>query len=108
MIINSIANLHNLIYTIDSVITKVAAKFALGTSTVVSDFVSFTAEDELKITADILGLMFALVAAPTWNSWLKGIQVIKSNSNSLGVAKDSVNSMVSNGITIFKDTSTSR
>lgn len=67
MIINTFARLHTLIYTIDNIITTVAAEFVLGSSAIVCTPASFTRADDLKITADILGLMFALMAAPTWN-----------------------------------------
>lgn len=68
MIINSFANLHILIHTMDTAITEASAVFALTSSSIVTDFVDFTSSNDLKITADILGLLFALIAAPTWNS----------------------------------------
>ncbi|KAK9241813.1 hypothetical protein V1506DRAFT_549546 [Lipomyces tetrasporus] len=70
---------------------------------------TFTAVPEsdtaLKIILDVVSLSFALFAAPMWNSVLKGTAFFSKNGNTLGTMKDSVNSLVSNGITLVKDTS---
>ena len=77
-----------------------------------------------KLLLDLLGLGFALFAAPTWNSCktdrsisnskdekltqggtvLKAVPYFKANGNTLGTIKDTVNPLVFNGVTISKDT----
>lgn len=76
----------------------------------------------LKLALDVIGLGFALAAAPVWNIGkfslnhssahvLTPASLALKNSprwsgqaaNNLGVLKDSTNSMVSGGITIIKD-----
>ncbi|RDL39921.1 uncharacterized protein BP5553_04261 [Venustampulla echinocandica] len=59
----------------------------------------------LKIFLDVIGMGFALAAAPVWNSALK-VGWLASNGNTLGTLKDSVNGMVSNGLTLGKDVAT--
>ncbi|KAM0796585.1 hypothetical protein BDR22DRAFT_825040 [Usnea florida] len=57
----------------------------------------------LKLMLDLIGLGFALMASPVWNSLLKVVPFFKANPNTLGTLKDLVNPMVSNGVTISKD-----
>ncbi|RDW87891.1 hypothetical protein BP5796_03585 [Coleophoma crateriformis] len=56
-----------------------------------------------KIAADMIGVVWAMSAAPLWNSWLRNVNWFKTNSNSLGTIKDTVNALVSNSVTLFKD-----
>lgn len=83
--------------------------------------------DGLKLALDLIGLGFALAFSPVWNSGklqryrlsrfgfpyaeimaaLKAVPFFKANPNSLGTIKDWVNPVVSNGVTIAKDSSIS-
>ncbi|KAI9688659.1 MAG: hypothetical protein M1822_001016 [Bathelium mastoideum] len=60
-------------------------------------------DEGLKIVLDILGLGFALMAAPIWNIALKEAKIVSDNT--LGAIKDTINPIVSNGVTLIKDTS---
>ncbi|KAJ0152877.1 Berberine bridge enzyme-like 21 [Fusarium oxysporum f. sp. albedinis] len=58
----------------------------------------------VKLLLDIIGLGFSLAVSPMWNSALKGMPYFKANPNTLATVKDWVNPMVTNSITIAKDT----
>ncbi|KAK0124725.1 hypothetical protein ONS96_008608 [Cadophora gregata f. sp. sojae] len=104
MILNSISNLHNMLYAFDKAITDTKAEFALGSSTVVAEFVNFSASNQFAVTTDVLGLLFGLAAGLTFNSWLKNIAAFKNQPEAFDNIKDGVNNLVSGGINLIKDT----
>lgn len=58
-----------------------------------------------KILLDVVNLLFAVVSAGTFNSWLKNIPYFKGqNGNTLGVIKDTTNAEVAATINLVKDT----
>ncbi|KAF4500771.1 Glucan endo-1,3-alpha-glucosidase agn1 [Fusarium agapanthi] len=58
----------------------------------------------VKLLLDIIGLGFSLAVSPMCNSALKGMPYFKANPNTLATVKDWVSPMVTNSITIAKDT----
>lgn len=70
---------------------------------ITSTFSDFPTDNEaFKIFMDVFGLVYALGVAPLWNSVFKDLNFFK-NGNNLGTLKDSVNALVSNGVTLSKD-----
>ncbi|OBT86910.1 hypothetical protein VE02_04384 [Pseudogymnoascus sp. 03VT05] len=82
------------------------AKTSIGNRAGVFSSVFSPSIDEskgFKIFLDIVGMGFVLVAAPVWNSVLK-TGLFAGKPNALGISKDISNGMVSNGISLRKDT----
>ncbi|KAH8881787.1 glycoside hydrolase [Thozetella sp. PMI_491] len=106
LLLNSFTNLYELHANAYSGIQAAHDDIQDEIGTLVSKFApSLVEPDALKIALDIFGMAYALFAAPMWNSVLKGISFFKSNGNTLGTLKDSVNGIVSNSLTLIKDSS---
>ncbi|KAI9823906.1 MAG: hypothetical protein M1832_002224 [Thelocarpon impressellum] len=109
MILSSFANLHNYhTSTYNSI--KDAAAVVQGT---IGNFAKgFSALDEVKsdvltkIYIDLIGMGFGIITAGFFNSVLKESKFFstKGNENSLGILKDSTNSLVTGSLNIAKHT----
>ncbi|KAK9318864.1 glycosyl hydrolase family 71-domain-containing protein [Lipomyces orientalis] len=104
LILNSFITLNNAIMNYYDAIGRIQTSITDDIGAVTSTFTQVASTDTaLKVILDIVGLSFALFAAPMWNSLLKGTTYFSKNGNTLGTMKDSVNALVSNGITLVKD-----
>jgi hypothetical protein len=121
LLLNSFAAVH----TVNEEFFKAMQEAQATVVTKAGDFASTFVEivdpqAQLKILLDVVGLGFALIASPVWNSCmnhkspifivlcspyvgLKSVPFFAANGNTLGTVKDTVNPMVSNSITISKD-----
>ncbi|OBT91658.2 hypothetical protein VE01_10350 [Pseudogymnoascus verrucosus] len=103
-ILNSMSTLHKLHQSTYDSLGK--AKDSIIARVGVFSSVFSPSIDELKdfkIFLDIIGMGFVLAVAPLWNSAFKTV-LFAGKPNALGISKDSVNGMVSNGISLGKDT----
>lgn len=57
----------------------------------------------LAVIIDVVLIGFAGMSAPMWNSVLRNRPFFQANPNTHGTLKDSVNGMVSGGLTLVKD-----
>ncbi|CAF9932295.1 MAG: hypothetical protein HETSPECPRED_008325 [Heterodermia speciosa] len=104
-ILNSMVSVSDLNYNIFDSMGKGETAVTTLMGTFSTTFAPISDPDAgAKLLLDLLGLGFALFAAPTWNSFLKAVPFFKANGNTLGTIKDTVNPLVSNGVTISKDT----
>ncbi|KAK9364399.1 hypothetical protein V1509DRAFT_78068 [Lipomyces kononenkoae] len=105
LILNSFVTLNNALMNFYDAISRIQTTVTDEIGGVSSTFTAPTPNDTFfKVLMDIIGLSYALFAAPMWNSVLKGTDFFSKNGNTLGTLKDSVNALVSNGVTLVKDT----
>ncbi|KAK9234065.1 hypothetical protein V1525DRAFT_391821 [Lipomyces kononenkoae] len=104
LILNSFVTLNNALLNFYDAISRVQVTVTDEVGALSSTFTAVPpSETAFKILLDIIGLSYALFAAPVWNAVLKGTSYFARNGNTLGTLKDSVNALVSNGITLVKD-----
>ncbi|OIW33289.1 hypothetical protein CONLIGDRAFT_711208 [Coniochaeta ligniaria NRRL 30616] len=105
MITNSFANIHMLIDEMYNAINDAVQEGNGLTTEVVDDFVMGGQAANLALQLDIVGLLFSLVAAPFWNSWLKNSMgtSYRNWENTAGTLKDALDGIVSNGLDYIKD-----
>ncbi|OKL58597.1 hypothetical protein UA08_06382 [Talaromyces atroroseus] len=107
-ILNSLEEVYEINQNIYDAIGRVVGPITDNIGMFQDTFVKISSETEMdKLLLDILGLSYSLMAAPIWNEYLKGFAYFVENKDTLGVLKDSVNPIVSSGITISKDEATS-
>jgi hypothetical protein len=93
--------LNNIIINFYTIINDVQAGIVTSITKIADTFAPIPTESfGLKLALDLVSLGYALVAAPVWNSVLKGFSFFKANGNTLETLKDTINSLVSNGATI--------
>ncbi|KAF7558240.1 hypothetical protein G7Z17_g159 [Cylindrodendrum hubeiense] len=106
-ILNSFVSVHSMLYNFFDAFTTAEADMTTSIGTFSSTFAQIEdVQAEIDMILNVLGLGYALAVAPVWNKWLKEMPAFSksSASNWLGTAKDSMNGLVSNGITIIKST----
>ncbi|KAG8526406.1 uncharacterized protein KY384_000062 [Bacidia gigantensis] len=103
-ILNSFVGISSLNYNIYDSLTKAEGQITTQVGEFASTFAPIDPSvDAWKLVLDLIGLSFALAVSPLWNAAFKKIPFFKANPNTLGTIKDSVNPLVSNGVTLIKD-----
>ncbi|PNY28259.1 Uncharacterized protein TCAP_01845 [Tolypocladium capitatum] len=105
-ILSSMVNIYQMHANMYGALNRLRSKIQGEIPAMTSKFAPVLQEPEsLKIVIDIVGMGYAALAAPLWNSWLKRFAFFKDNSNTLGVSKDTTNGLVSNSLSLVKDAS---
>lgn len=123
---NSMANIHILIDDMDTALKGALEDLTGESSAIAAAFTDFSEADSLKVTLDILAGVFALLAAPFWNSCKhpiisdftresisanrsgtgsKSLGSVVDNPQSAGTIKDSTAGIVAFGVNVAKDES---
>ncbi|KAK3308678.1 uncharacterized protein B0T15DRAFT_572803 [Chaetomium strumarium] len=104
MILNSMTALNNMVWNFYAGIVWAEVDIVATVDSLQKTFAVLPdSPQKLKIILDIIGLGFALGAAPMWNIALKRTTYYAANGNELATLKDSANNVVANTITIVKD-----
>lgn len=105
LILNSMGAINGLNWNLYDAVRTAHDHFSMGTFS--DTFAPIDADDSAaKIVLDVLSMAFSVAVSPMWNSALKGLTYFKNNPNTLGTIKDMTNPIVTNSLTIVKDTTT--
>ncbi|KAF5719716.1 glucan endo-1 3-alpha-glucosidase agn1 [Fusarium mundagurra] len=105
LILNSMVALNNIIMNFYDGIVRAQSLISDSMNEITKTFAPKPKDETqaLKIVLDVLGLSYALFAAPFWNMAMKRLPYFGDRGDQHGASKDTINGAISNTITIIKD-----